>query len=222
MTQTDLLFERWRSTYTDEDIFICDGIINEDKWCKTTDRVLFLLKELNLAPGSWSDSRPFQVQRDFRKTVEEAPWQEIGQWAYAILHRKQNPSFKDAVTNYSQACRSIAIVNYKKTAGSNSSSASEIRKYAIQDKEFINEQISLINPSIIVCCGKNMAFRLSMEIFQDAKAAKLIYRSSSNDLSGSYRKGLQYHWIDYVHPSMRVGTRERKYYSLLELAKQIP
>ena len=100
MTSIDLLLERWRQTYSNEDKFICDGIINEEAWSKTTDRVLFLLKELNLALGSWSDSIPLEVQRDFRKTVNEAPWREIGQWAYAILHRKEKPSFKDADTNY--------------------------------------------------------------------------------------------------------------------------
>jgi len=220
----DSLFERWRSTYTDEDKFICDGIINEDKWSRATDRVLFLLKELNLAPGSWSASQPFEVQRDFRKTVDERPWKEIGQWAYAILHRREKPRFADAdaVANYEQACRSIAIVNCKKTAGSNSSSFSEIKKYAIRDKEFINAQIQLIDPSIIVCCGKNTSFQLAKKLFQDANDAKLHYQSTANDLSGRIWKGSRYWWVDYVHPSMRVGTRKRKYDGLLELATQIP
>jgi hypothetical protein len=221
MTEANLLLERWRHTYSDNYKFICDGIVNENEWSKATDRVLFLLKELNLASGSYSASLPLEIQRDFRKTVDKAPWREIGQWAYAILHRKENPSFKDANTSQANACRSIAIVNYKKTAGNNSSSTSEIRKYAIRDKELINEQIKLINPSIIVCCGKGMSFQLAKELFQDATTAALIHRSNSV-FSGSCWKGSKYYWIDYVHPSMRVGTRELKYYALLELAEKIP
>jgi len=94
MPHTEELFDKWMATRPEEK-FIKDGIINIEQWDKTPEKVLFLLKEINLAPGSWSDTRPLDVQRDFRRTADEAPWKEIGQWAYCVLNRLHQPSFEN-------------------------------------------------------------------------------------------------------------------------------
>jgi len=49
----------------------------------------------------------------------------------------------------------IAIIEVKKlNEGRGSSSYYNIRNFARQDKDFIKEQIELINPDIVFCCGK--------------------------------------------------------------------
>lgn len=223
MPHTDHLLSRWMSTYGRNEKFIKDGIINISYWKKAHEKILFLLKEVNMAPGSWSDSRPFEVQRDFRKTADEAPWKEVGQWAYGILNRKKQKSFDEANTesNYSKAYRSVAIVNLKKIAGGNRSNSHVIRKYAIQDAEFLRKQVDLIVPKIIVCCGKNLIFNIAKTIFPDAREAKLIFEKSIF-IPGKLFKGKKYFWVDYVHPVMRRGKQKDKYASLMNIVSRIP
>ena len=218
METLDSLFEKWEQRYPN-DKFIYDGIINESLWNKAKWKILFLLKELNLAPRSYSDHLPSIIQKDFRLTCNQEPWKEIGQWAYALLHYSARPSFTEAKQNCREACRSIAIANFKKVAGGNSSSASQIQRYARQDKEFLQKQINIIGPDIIVCCGKNMAFNLAKELFDDANNADFICSQPESEkmLPGSSYRGDRHIWIDFVHPSMRKGSRELKYNSLLNL-----
>jgi hypothetical protein len=224
MPHTEELLNKWIKRRPDEK-FIKDGIINISEWVKTQEKILFLLKEVNLAPGSWSATRPIDIQRDFRKTADQAPWKEIGQWAYGVLNRQNKPSYLDAndQVNRSHACRSVAIVNLKKTGGGNSSNPSTIRKYAIQDADLFREQVDLIDPNIIVCCGKNLNFNIAKEIFHDACRAELIFERR-DFIVGRLFKGEKYFWIDYVHPQMRArgGTHEIKFSSLLNIAEKIP
>lgn len=119
------------------------------------------------------------------------------------------------------SCRSIAIVNLKKTGGGNTSNPSIIKEYAIRDAEYLRKQIELIVPKIIICCGKNLNFNIAKEIFQDAREAMLIFEKS-NFIPGRIFKGERYYWVDYVHPQMRKGTHEIKFNSLLSLVERIP
>ncbi len=95
------------------------------------------------------------------------------------------------------------------------------RDFALRDQELLRRQVAMIDPYIIVCCGKDMSFGLAKEIFFDASNARVIHENR-NSIWGRCLKGQQCYWIDYVHPSMRSGTREDKYLSLLELASVIP
>ena len=223
MPPTEDLLDQWMSTYSHDEKFIKDGIINIEYWGKTQENILFLLKEINLAPGSWSATRPLDVQRDFRKTANEAPWKEIGQWAYGILNRKNQPPFDEAnnKNNRNKACRSVAIVNLKKIGCGNNSNSSIIKRYAIRDAEFLRKQIDLINPKIIICCGKNLNFNIAKQVFSDAYAAKELI-NKSDFIPGRLLKGKRYYWVDYVHPRMRKGKEAEKYGSLLNLVESIP
>ena len=223
MPHTEELLSKWMSKYSPNENFIKDGIVNISYWDRAPDKILFFLKELNMAPGSWSATRPPEIQRDFRKTVDEHPWKTVGQWAYGILNRRTMKAFYEAnqEDNYSSACRSVAIVNLKKIAGDNSSRPREIIEYAIRNAEFLREQIELISPNIVVCCGRNLVFNIARKIFKDAREAELVYERK-DFVQGRLYRGEKYYWIDFVHPRMRKGTQKEKYDSLMDIVGKIP
>jgi len=68
------------------------------------------------------------------------------------------------------ACRQVAIVNLKKTAGGNASSSKVITQSALEDQDLLREQLARLNPSIVVCCGKDLVFSLAQKIFPDDAA----------------------------------------------------
>jgi hypothetical protein len=226
----DEIFEKWEERHGTEK-FVRDGIINASAWRQAGQHIVFLLKENNRAPKSSSgradseyqrDSRTPELQRDFRPLCNKYPWAEIGQWAYGLLHLQSNPTFREADENRNDACRQVAIVNLKKTAGGNASCSAEIRRYALQDKEFLQEQIALLRADIIVCCGKGFVFPLARKIFKDAAEAHEIGRLRQDSMSqGSVFRGREALWIDFVHPSMRRGTREEKYCELMGLGRSL-
>src|SRR5437016_4172470 len=106
------------------------------------------------------------------------------------------PAFLEAKRNFEKACRQIAIVNLKKTAGDNTSQRSQITQYARRDRLFLEEQLSLLNPNVVVCCGRSLVYTLAKEIFDDARDARLIAERPA----GRVFHGQSIAWIDYVHP----------------------
>jgi hypothetical protein len=224
------LFEKWEERRGTKK-FVRDGIINESAWREAKQHIVFLLKEINGAPQSFTgkaaseyriDCSNPEYQRNFPLLCDKYPWAVVGQWAYGLLHLQSNPTFREADENRDDACRQVAIVNLKKTAGGNASNNAEIRRYALQDKEFLQEQIALLRPDMVVCCGKGFVFPLAKEIFPDAAEAHEIGRLRQDSISrGRVFRGREAIWIDFVHPSMRRGTREKKYCGLMELCRSL-
>jgi hypothetical protein len=209
--RVDKLLNRWEANYPGM-LFVRDGIINEAEWHKAPKRVVFLLKENNCGPRSFSSMYP-EFKNDLRRMCNEIkPWREIGQWAHCLLCAPQEPSFTDADGHHEKGCRQVAIINLKKTAGGNSSSNAEIKRYALEDKEFLVNQLKLLKPDVVVCCGKGFVFPLAQRLFQDA--AHAIEAAATTH--GKVFLGLKTAWVDFVHPSMRRSQRE-KYSWLQEL-----
>jgi hypothetical protein len=100
----DVLFNEWKTRYPDK-LFVRDGVINDDEWQRAERRIVFLLKENNCGPMSWSSKQPKAFQEDFRLLCNLHPWQEIGQWAYGLLNLRSVPTFEEAKINYASACR---------------------------------------------------------------------------------------------------------------------
>jgi hypothetical protein len=113
-------------------------------------------------------------------------------------------------------------MNLKKTAGGNASSAKEIANVARQDKDFLRDQLEILNPSFVVCCGKRFIFSLARELFPDAHDAVLINSEDEPKgmISGRFFRGTSL-WIDYVHPSIRGYTRELKFNVLVNMVSQV-
>jgi len=103
----------------------------------------------------------------------------------------------------------IAIIEVKKlNEAKGSSSYYNIRNFARQDKDFIKEQIELINPDIIFCCNTGDFY--CDDIYGDEDWQHLICVSKCN----CYKHGNRV-VIDFYHPSTRSKQRDKELFDIL-------
>ena len=194
----DRLFEKWRMKYANEE-FAEDGIVNEHLWKTAKTKILFLLKETN------------DYSKDFRVLVNNKPWSVIGYWAYGLQNITSSTiaPFSEARkdSNWKCSCRSSALMNIKKSPGVSAADMDVIQKAAESDHEFILEEIDIIQPDIIVCCGTLNVCRLFLPFDS--------FKSKGPDERCYYYQDAI--WIDYCHPSARFYRHDMMYYTLMVL-----
>jgi hypothetical protein len=179
--------------------FIKDGIIDPRRWKLASPKVLLLLKEArHEGTAKWDYRSYLRKWNDKNSTLRNAAY-----WCYAIhrLFRGDLPSLpskSDEYVNAIEALRSSAIVNLKKSGGRRTSSIKDIAQHAERDKRFIQHQLKLIKPEVVVC---GYTWRYIEE-----------WRSFDRASAGVYRDGARI-FVDFWHPSFR-GSDEMKYYAL--------
>lgn len=181
--------------------FTRDGIINEEKWNDGA-KILFVLKEANVE-GSIEEFKKSSECKDdtfeadvryegrfwFKSEVEKniAEKNRIGRRLKKIgvsLTKDENFSLE-----------TIAYMNLNKRGGLKSQNKKVIKGYLEYYKEFITEEIKIINPNIIVvCCGKHKYAYAFKEIldkeFQD-KEKRYYYHPSYRISNDRYFKGIE-------------------------------
>lgn len=131
--------------------FIEDGIIDTTRWQKANRKVILLLKEAYDGYGNLC-----QLIRDEWKGPKYKIWWTASYWLYALQKITANyiPPFPKEQKEFDE-CReyllSSAIINIKKSGGKAPSEYEDILKYAIEDSKLLKDQITLINPDIILC-----------------------------------------------------------------------
>jgi hypothetical protein len=190
------LFSEWKvKNEAYQKGFAEDGIINEQFWNDekiTKKKVLILLKDTNDYIG------------DLRKLIDDNPniWSGIGYYNYAIQNTSISvvPSFSDARQNYKDYCRGTAIVNLKKITGGSINDKSETMRLAKEDKMYIDDEIRIIEPKVIICGG---TFDICKELWNDLKEKSERVYEQGNII-----------FIDYVHPSVPKIRHDMLFYAL--------
>lgn len=170
--QNDLFNNKWIDHSEDESKkFTWDGIVaqNEEEfslWLNSKAKILFLVKE---AHGDYEPSIPAEIERKFNLN--------LARWKYLIegfFTNGEVPNFPaDEIIKGSNT--GMAIVEVKKyDEGKKISSNEEILHYAKRDSEFLREQIEIINPTVIVCCG-------TFSSYEDG-----IYANENNSIKHEY------------------------------------
>lgn len=196
------LFQRWRQSYGISLLnnFNEDGISeeNEEYWDGARRKVLFLLKDTNKFVG------------DFRDALRGKSWSVLGHWAYGLQNTEVSylPPFPSAQKpeNCEPAWKASAIMNLKKSPGKDQSNMEVIRRIAQQDKDFIKEEIDIIQPDIVVC---GATFGIAKEIIRGLDSNPIDPDGSCFKLGGMV-------WINYCHPSARC-PRALMYYGLMSI-----
>ena len=153
------LFEEWKMTSSHQNFF-ADGIINENEFKKSSQKVLILTKEPNYPP----EEVKTESKHDYRSwwSNEDGLYDRftyrVAEWAHGILN--EFPKYDDiwpvtAKNKYDcsrvlKALASIAFVNIKKSGGKGSSNQADINQYLKDHKDLILRQIEIIQPDIIV------------------------------------------------------------------------
>lgn len=174
----DALFERWVKKRGE--IFIPDGIVNEDEFAKEKIRFVFILKEV-------SDCGPGFDLRDF--LASGAPgngghtWGPVTRWLGAATGTVFQTSPDADIRK--QWLRKIGAMNLKKTSGSTVADQSKIIRFAEEDADLLKEQIWLYleKPTLFPCCGDGV-----FELFRDQILKGEIWEENSTTEGVRYIK----------------------------------
>lgn len=168
--------------------FIHDGIINEEAYCKSEPRILFLLKESN---DDYIDIALENGVVDPANGNSTLFWRKINIIQY-ILEKTwagKPVNETDIETCKNKLIKGIGYVNVKKNAENKSvSDTSDLFFYAEKDADFLQKQIALLSPQIVVCCGTKTLY-------------DTIYPTEYSPLTSGISHTKEYLVIDSYHPS---------------------
>lgn len=181
-TQNEALMAKWKSKYAaSEHSFVRDGIVSPMVWFSLPpkkERILFLLKEAYSkedAHYDWDEAKWLAHEKCMEHCTKNCTecsitgntFNPLAEWIYGISlvetgdpieHDKWLGARKKGTQkNYSDIRDNLlsraAVVNIKKSGGVSSSEKDDIYYYVASDKEFLIEQIQLIQPTLIICGG---------------------------------------------------------------------
>jgi hypothetical protein len=180
--------------------FISDGIVDEAVWDAVSVRVLYLMKE----PNSPNNQRDWSLCDDFLAPGAPgytATWGLTARWTRGItegpLRWTETEDFDYSKASVRQPLlRRIAVVNVKKTGGAGSTPRGSLRPIVAEDKGFIRDEIAIIEPHIIVCCGTRPE---ATTVFPELKWDKI----AGNGVRWCRCPDQDWAAIDYYHPQAR-------------------
>ena len=186
--------------YKNETTIIVDGIIDVDSYNSSNKKILWILKE-PYGEDAFNYSKyikGFQFGKSF--PTSGAMWAKITYVNYGILNNYQ--MWNEFKTLYEdedvfKALKNCALINLKKIPGKTRSDNNEIMNSYKLYKDLVHEQISFINPIIVICGG---TFRLLDYPFEKA-----------NSINGKNLIGYKYDnkiFIDAYHPSYFIKKQE--------------
>lgn len=154
--------------------FAFDGPVDSVKWFsgKLESRILFLLKEAYWPadecqrcdimdnPNRFNDSKTNTTISKMMYAIDEVREKIIS----SSNEDLENDLFRHIDSVYDrigqipkedlrESFKNIAVVEIKKIAGNSNSTNGDIEKHGSEFKSFLSDQISILNPNIIVCCG---------------------------------------------------------------------
>jgi hypothetical protein len=201
--QHEQLLDDWikaRPEYNQNGVFTKDGPSNWEVYFNEKPRILFLLKE------PWFGYRP----DDWNYIYGQKGYNQV-RWAYIIQQLYENPASTIALPSdielkrlYNGDYSRIAEVEVKKVNHEQSASSDgEIFDYAARDAAYLQRQINLIDPQVIICCGTFSSF---WKIFEDDFNQKIPLQIGKTERA--YRIRDLYAWkhqnrlvLDFYHPS---------------------
>lgn len=199
VTTLDELFSLWE---TKTDCFVRDGIFDENKF--ENPKVLFVLRDAHIV---LEKSNPPYDLRDIvdKPEGEGRTWNNIARWTRVIL---DGAAFEEveaiSPSMLSAQLRRIAAMNLKKEAGG--ARAERIEEFASQHREFINRQLEIINPDIIIACGTYT--NIKRNVYMDTSRNKDFatgtkYRKFILELNHKFVPV-----IDFYHPQYNKKNKE--------------
>lgn len=145
-----VLFALWRRE-RNYSTFMSDGLFDEEGWIAQDVKILYVLKEANWVGGD-TDLCEYLLSEPSPSTYWRT-WNNIARWTQAI---REGGDYKRIISKADKtAClKTIAALNIKKIGGDAEADDEEIKAFGISDAEFLNTQIELYQPDIIICCGR--------------------------------------------------------------------
>lgn len=199
------------------DSFCHDGIINSDaeEYFDSDVRILFLLKE-SYGDFSWVRGEDFTSRGGCYAAKSSKFWKMLGMWTSVIdsLAAGDEPeisTFYDDHNDGGYLLANVAYVNVKKELGSSTSNWADLKRFARRDRDYLNEQIDLCKPNVIVCCG---TYQLYASQICDGD---IPYGSQSEPVWDSVNNRIV---IDWCHPSGKYLSPNGNFAEFVEHCQQ--
>lgn len=133
-------------------VFIDDGPVDFDAYAAAATRIVFVLKEPNIAPSVEEDRWSLAEVIDGRA----ATWSMLACWANGLQStvpaRWQELPSATAVHRREWLQR-VAVINLHKGAGRTTTDMRTLEQRASEASELIREQLRLLAPHLVVACG---------------------------------------------------------------------
>lgn len=163
--QLDTLFKRWeKAALNDGHTDFCkDGLIvqesnYQDVWNKSERRVVFILKEF--LTDKQTDLRQIILKNRAEELTDKLSGNRMAAWLYGLYHTNNDgyPSVEKAFDAKTQQDTihniPFSIVGINKQAQSENLSNADIYQYAERYKQYLKEELAILNSNVCVCCGE--------------------------------------------------------------------
>lgn len=145
------LFEDWKSRQ-DYESFVYDGAFDKDTWNNKQVKITFILKEVN-GRNNIKDLCDWLMDPEKSGKGGWKTWNNVARWTKALLEGGEYPAYISAEERRKWLAEA-SFLNLKKEGGRSRAEPQKIRKAAQNDAGFIQRQLSLYQPDLIICCGK--------------------------------------------------------------------
>ncbi len=212
----ELLFQKWEKAYKEKSInkpFVKDGIVDKDKY----KGIVWLLRETNDYDGNLANLikdciNHKENHKKYWKTPQTHYKESIA--VYSLLnHSSPNNEIKKYKID---GLKYAAVVNIKKISGDNKSDYEEIVEHLKTYKSFLQKEIELLNPKVVIVGGmrgKKRIKNILTELFELKEKEKFIYKSNSHDilfLETYHPSYSAIKWDDWINFFKKVGKNYLK------------
>lgn len=150
--------------------FILDGIINYNEYEKTQEKILFLAKEGNTGNKMVAPNRNYFW---LKSVADGISGKTLFSNRIALLANAWYAKDYERVSKNHEVLHKIAFMNLNKCGGGRSCDVNYLEEYTKNYADEIEEEISIIQPNIIVCCGYDV-YRLLQKYIRISNDIKVI------------------------------------------------
>ena len=172
--ELEKLFEEWQERHESENCssenisksnFIPDGIIDEASYMQSPKKILFIAKEAACLKKGNTIEKNFEIAQNDgfwcrRVVLGEEGGTRFSSGLALLANAILNENFETPEKDIS-ALRYVAFMNINKRGGFTSCQTRRLAAYVKKYKDLIDQEIRIISPDIIVCCGMGVRGRLS-------------------------------------------------------------
>ncbi len=170
----DESFKSYEYRNVSKESFDPDGIIDEDEYrlCESGKRILFIAKEGNI--GGSSDHNTICKNNDqfwLRCVVNRIAdyKQNLFSRRIAMLYNAFSMNNYQHINKNHDRLRSAAFMNLNKRGGYTHCNDSVLEAYTERYAEYIAEEIEIIKPNVIICCGRIVKELLEKHVVHQLK-----------------------------------------------------
>lgn len=165
ISESDEHYAKYRFGNVGKASFLPDGIIDYDTYAKADKKVLFIAKEANWGgndTGTTIDEKDdiFWLQTVVTGNTKPTNFSK----GIAMLNNAFISNNFDVIDENHKSLQSIAFINLNKRGGYSSCSYDTLSGYTTTYADYISEEIDLINPDVIICCGDSVLYLINTVI----------------------------------------------------------